>query len=167
VRERASELPFRGEVQPHQDSAEPLAGALLLGQCDAKILIGDQARPNETLADSPAHGFLDLSSRDRGQDPVIVLRDEFETGSVIDAIVGRETPTQRHTDLHARWFPEHDDAGFDGGHRTLSDAVADADDPSVHHGEPPILGHQDGRDDRERVFQGFRTGCIGTRSSGE
>jgi hypothetical protein len=86
---------------------------------------------------------------------------------VIDAIVGREAPTQRHADLHARGFPEHHDAGFDCGHRSLSDAVADADDTAVHQSEPPILGHQDGRDDRERVFQRFRSAYIGTRSRGE
>jgi hypothetical protein len=92
---------------------------------------------NETLADSLAHA----TSRS-------LRRLRFP--------IGGQTSAKPDTDFHARWLPEYDDARFDRGDRPLADAIADANDTSVHHGKTAIRRYQDGRDVRYGIAQGSR-----------
>ena len=55
VGERLGDLLFGGEVQAYEDRADALAGALVLGQRDLEIVLRNQPRLNQALADFLPH----------------------------------------------------------------------------------------------------------------
>src|SRR5207248_5327347 len=61
IGERLRNLLLGCEVQAYEDGADPFAGFLVLSEGDLEILLRDQPRLNETLADLLAHSFLGLS----------------------------------------------------------------------------------------------------------
>ena len=60
-RERLGDLFLSGEIHPHQHDAQPLAGALVLGQSGPQVAFCDEACLNQALTDFLAHPEFTLT----------------------------------------------------------------------------------------------------------